>query len=258
MGKVRFEQESKTYHLPEMRDVTNGAETAFDKLLKSYPMYWGQDASVWQATKYVLQHNPADVFACVFRIVDVSCHFYWCFLPLNIIEEARAKEAKGTLTKDDIRKLDEQFSEIVGPVYEYADKIVGSIVEQAAPGSTFIIVSDHGFGYYKGSWSHTTQPQPPDGVLVLSGGPYKKGIQIQGASIYDITPTLLYQLHLPVANDMDGKILASAFSSDFTSSYQIARIKTWETGTAKGEQAPIPTENDQEILEDLRSLGYIQ
>lgn len=259
LGKARFELDSKPYGLPELRDVTqDGQVTAFDRLLKSYPDYWCQDAYVREASRYVLQHYDSQVFAVVFRITDVSSHFFWCYLPPNVLEEARKKEADGTLTKEDISRLDEQFSEIVGPVYSYADSIVGDIVKTAPPGSTFILVSDHGFAYYHGSWSHTTQPVPPDGILILSGGPYRKAAQVTGATIYDVTPTLLYQLHLPVADDFDGHVLRSAFTDEFAGANQMARIPTWETpGVKRGQEKPIVTPDDEQIKEDLRSLGYI-
>ncbi|PWT91655.1 MAG: hypothetical protein C5B54_04895 [Acidobacteria bacterium] len=257
ISKHKFEADSETFKLPEMKDVTEGADTGFDKLLHSYPMYWCQDAAVRQAAKYVLQHDSTQVFAVVYRITDVSSHFFWCFLPMQVLEEARKKEKEGTLTKDDIVKLDDQFADIIEPVYSYADQLVGDVVQSAPAGSSFIVVSDHGFGYYQGSWSHTTQPSPPDGILILSGGPFRKGIQISGASIYDVTPTLLYQLHLPVADDFDGKVLVNAFNEDFTRSHSIAHIKSWETGTKSAEK-PVATPDDKEMMEDLRSLGYLQ
>src|SRR5262249_14885597 len=129
LGKVRFEKDSKPYGLPELRNINPGGQvTAFNTLLDAYPMYWCQDSYVRQASKYVLEHYSVDLFAVVFRITDVSSHFFWCYLPPNVIEEARKKEADGTLTKQDITRLDEQFSDLVGPVYSYADTIVGDIV----------------------------------------------------------------------------------------------------------------------------------
>src|SRR5262249_6858331 len=143
ISKHKFQADSETFKLPEMKDVTEGADTGFDKLLHSYPMYWCQDAAVRQAAKYVLEHDSTQVFAVVYRITDVSSHFFWCFLPMQVLEEARKKEKEGTLTKDDIVKLDDQFADIIEPVYSYADQLVGDVVQSAPAGSTFIVVSDH-------------------------------------------------------------------------------------------------------------------
>ena len=259
ISKERAAREWKTFRLPDLYDVTqDGRITAFDKALRNYPQYWCQDASVWNASRYVLKNYPTTVFAVVFRIIDISSHFFWCYLPLDLLAEVREKASAETLTQQDIDRLDARFAQIIEPVYSYADRIVGQIMDSAPPGSTFIVVSDHGFAFYKTSYSHTTQRIPPSGILILKGGPYRKGVEIQGASIYDITPTLLYQLHLPVAKDFDGKVLSSAFRSEFTGTYQIVSIPTWETGNRPTDQKPIHSETDEETLEDLRALGYIQ
>jgi len=259
MSKTFAEKEWKEYHLPPLYDVTNdGKITAFDKALKAYPTYWCQDAAAWRASQYVLKHNPAKVFAVVFRIVDISSHFFWCYIPPKILEDARVKEEKGTLTQADVDRLDLEFSKLMEPIYSYQDKIIGQIMDDAPAGSTFIIVSDHGFGFHKGSYTHTTQRVPPKGVLILSGGPYQKNNELKDASIYDVTPTLLYQLHLPVARDFDGKVLSGAFRAQFRSDHQVAQIASWETGKPKIDQKPIPSGTDPETIEDLKALGYIQ
>ena len=258
IGRARAYKEWKEYKLPELYDVTNdGKITAFDKALKGYPNYWCQDAVVWDATRYVLKNHPARVFGVVFRIVDISSHFMWCYIPANILEDARTKAKEGKLTQQDIDRLDLEFAKIIEPVYNYADIIVGDIVKSAPPNSTFIVVSDHGFGFHRTSYTHTTQKVPPPGIVILSGGPYKRGAEIKGATIYDITPTLLYHLRLPVAKDFDGKPLMQAFQNPYRKDHRLAVISTWETGPAKTGERPIQSETDEETLEDLRALGYI-
>ncbi len=50
-----------------------------------------------------------------------------------------------------------------------------------------------------------------DGFLLLRGEGIRPGVQLQGGSISDVAPTLLYALALPVPRDADGKVLAGAF-----------------------------------------------
>lgn len=50
-----------------------------------------------------------------------------------------------------------------------------------------------------------------DGFLLLLGEGVRAGVQLQGGSITDVAPTLLYALALPVPRDADGKVLAGAF-----------------------------------------------
>jgi len=51
-----------------------------------------------------------------------------------------------------------------------------------------------------------------DGVLMLAGPDVRAGARIDGATLLDIAPTLLYTLHLPVPGIMDGRVLRDAFA----------------------------------------------
>lgn len=98
-----------------------------------------------------------------------------------------------------------------------------------------------------------------NGVIMMMGGPVKKGRRIHGASIFDVTPTVLYLLGYPVAEDMDGRVILEAFSEEFVASHPVRTISSYDeiiSRTYKGVQEE--TEADDEILEKLRALGYIQ
>jgi len=51
-----------------------------------------------------------------------------------------------------------------------------------------------------------------DGIFMAYGPDIKKQYTINNANIFDITPTLLHLLNLPVPSDMDGKVLTDIFS----------------------------------------------
>jgi hypothetical protein len=51
----------------------------------------------------------------------------------------------------------------------------------------------------------------PDGLLFLRGEGVRLGVQVPAAGIADVVPTLLYALGMPVARDLDGKVLGAAF-----------------------------------------------
>jgi hypothetical protein len=51
----------------------------------------------------------------------------------------------------------------------------------------------------------------PDGLWLARGDGVRRGVQVSGASLADVVPTLLYALGLPIARDLDGKVLAAAF-----------------------------------------------
>lgn len=50
--------------------------------------------------------------------------------------------------------------------------------------------------------------------LIVNGDDIRKGYVIKGATIYDILPTILYMLKLPIPRDIDGKILFDIFEEE--------------------------------------------
>ncbi|RJQ53805.1 MAG: hypothetical protein C4526_06220 [Nitrospiraceae bacterium] len=85
----------------------------------------------YKAASYLMTNKPWDFFMTVFIGMDRVQHYLWEYL-------------ESGLNKENIisRKIFEYFS--------YLDKLVGDIVALAGEDSTTIIMSDHGFGRYKG------------------------------------------------------------------------------------------------------------
>lgn len=52
------------------------------------------------------------------------------------------------------------------------------------------------------------------GIFLAYGKGIKKGRKIEGVKIYDIVPTILHILGLPIPNDVDGKVLMEIFEED--------------------------------------------
>lgn len=99
----------------------------------------------------------------------------------------------------------------------------------------------------------------PLGIAIFSGKKISKKQQLRSASIYDITPTVLYLMGLPLARDMRGKVLVEAVDKKFLRKNSIEYIDTYETDQ-KETKPPKPTrspEDEERIKETMRSLGYI-
>ena len=92
-----------------------------------------------------------------------------------------------------------------------------------------------------GSWA-----EAPAGVIVLYGSGIRAGTLLTGARLTDLTPTLLYALGLPVARDLDGRILTESFLPElleqpltFVPSYERLEPRSAEGGAAlNGPSAP--------------------
>ena len=72
----------------------------------------------------------------------------------------------------------------------------------------------------------------------------------------DVTPTLLYLAGLPVARDMDGRVLAEMIEDDFKNSNALQMVDTYRMGEILDLQGDPDAE--RRIKERLKALGYIQ
>jgi hypothetical protein len=80
----------------------------------------------------------------------------------------------------------------------------------------------------------------PDGVLLLAGEGVRPGVLLTGARLVDLVPTLCYGLGLPIARDLDGRVLTGAFEREFLARHPLTFLPSYETlegvgGGARGE-----------------------
>ena len=75
-------------------------------------------------------------------------------------------------------------------------------------------------------------------------------------SIYDIAPTVLTLLGLPVPADSDGRVLVEILEPGFLAEHPVTTLPSYDPYfTREGAVAEV---DEEEILEQLRSLGYIE
>jgi predicted AlkP superfamily phosphohydrolase/phosphomutase len=95
----------------------------------------------------------------------------------------------------------------------------------------------------------------PEGVFLAIGPGIRRGALVDGARIIDITPTILYALGLPVPEDLDGRVLTEAFTSEYLAANPVRR------GPPTRPPAPVQSRQDEYanavIEERLRALGYL-
>ena len=72
----------------------------------------------------------------------------------------------------------------------------------------------------------------------------------------DLTPTLLYLHHLPVARDMDGRVLSESIERDFKAANPVEMVDTYRMGETLDLQGDPDVEH--RIKQRLKALGYIQ
>ena len=128
-----------------------------------------------------------------------------------------------------------------------------------------MLVSDHGF--------HSDHLRPrgipaepagpavqhrPFGIFCMKGPHIQQDERIYGATLLDVTPTVLTLFGLPVGSDMDGRVLVQAFEEP----PQITRIPSWEQELGECGMHPADLRMDpaaaQAVLQQFVALGYIQ
>lgn len=94
-----------------------------------------------------------------------------------------------------------------------------------------------------------------DGILIIKGTHVRSGNKISGATILDVTPTILYLEKMPISQEVDGKILFSAISEDFQKTTSAQFIPESKIDKVTPSQK---VEFDKQVEERLKSLGYVQ
>ncbi len=139
--------------------------------------------------------------------------------------------------------------------YEFTDALIGVLAADFGPDDLVMIVSDHGFEAGHTSLGltgvHETK-KSIDGIVYACGPGIAPGGKAVDVSIYDITPTLLSWLGLPVARDMDGS------NASFLIAEEISPVDTYDTIALEfANPSELPSGVEGEIVEQLKSLGYL-
>lgn len=97
-----------------------------------------------------------------------------------------------------------------------------------------------------------------DALIIISGKDIRQHQRLSIATVYDIIPTVLYLLNLPVAADMPGKVLMSAIGLNILERKPVRYIDTYEKDKKSISQKSIRSPADEKIIKErMRSLGYI-
>jgi predicted AlkP superfamily phosphohydrolase/phosphomutase len=98
-----------------------------------------------------------------------------------------------------------------------------------------------------------------DGVLLVNGPPIKEKFELSGASVLDVTPTILALFRYPIARDFDGKVLNGVFEDDFFAQAGSEFIDSYEeeTTTTTQKQRRVK-ELNEDMIQQLKALGYLR
>ncbi|MFX0168070.1 MAG: alkaline phosphatase family protein [Candidatus Hodarchaeota archaeon] len=93
------------------------------------------------------------------------------------------------------------------------------------------------------------------GVFMAKGGWIKAGHSISEIDLQDITPTILHLFDLPIPDDVDGEVKEEIFLADSDPAKR--KPKFYTSKDEKRRQVQLSKQEEEEIKDRLRSLGYI-
>jgi predicted AlkP superfamily phosphohydrolase/phosphomutase len=148
------------------------------------------------------------------------------------------------------------YSGVVEEYYRYVDRAVARLAAVSDPDSVIVLVSDHGFDEERpGSFGHD---DAPDGLLVMAGVPIAPGSTTSGATIYDVSPTLLRLLGLAVPVEGPGRVLSELFSRDLPGDRPEREVTTYGLRPPASFASDLPASwSDEPTMELLEALGYL-
>ena len=174
----------------------------------------------------------------------------------------------------------ENLGDVITDYYAYIDRSVGALADALGPDGSVMIISDHGMQPYglKSDAAEVSQQKFSahhfrwsPGVIIAAGSRIRRvpgpktpeNLQQDDlrplGSIYDIAPTILTWMRIPLGRDMDGRPLPRLAADDFDISNQPETVSTHDTRVFLASRPTLRMDaaSHRERLEQLRSLGYI-
>ena len=96
----------------------------------------------------------------------------------------------------------------------------------------------------------------PDGIFLGRGPGIRAGVELDPFSILNVAPTMLYGLGLSIPDDLEGVPAIEAFEADYLQDRPV-RVDA-PTENPSIESASLPAEEELEVLERLKALGYLE
>lgn len=96
----------------------------------------------------------------------------------------------------------------------------------------------------------------PDGIFLAAGSGINQIEELQDIHIYEIMPSFLAWMGIPVSAELDGKPQLGFFNDDFKQSHPVLFVDSY--GIFEGiKPVKVPLDIDHELRKELESLGYI-
>jgi len=254
----------------DLRGCTFSAEV--EDLVKSSFWSFEADAGYHAAACWIFEQNQADLNIVYYGGPDVIAHRFWRYRQPEFYSYEIPEKEIAT------------FRRSIEEYYSLMDRMIGDLVELFPEKTRILVLSDHGMhpdfadGTAGGTKTNLSAHHldGPAGVLVAAGfGIRTDGIGIRTdkgldafldspepaelGSVFDITPTVLYLLDIPVGRDMNlGKVQKNILSPAQIQNRAIEFVDSHDEGFRPPTPSLSSEDADREFRDRMRKLGYLR
>jgi predicted AlkP superfamily phosphohydrolase/phosphomutase/tetratricopeptide (TPR) repeat protein len=238
--------------LPHLEKIDQENDRRFSQLCVTL----AECVSIHSAATWLMDNEPWDFFAVYYDAIDHFSHGFMRYHPPR----------QPQVSAEDF----ERYSSVISAAYVLHDRMLGTLLAKSGwrpdGGETrVILMSDHGFhpdhlrpGRIPDFPAGPAAEHSPYGIFVTAGPGIRKDALLTGVSVLDATPTVLAMYGLPVGEDMDGRVIESAFEQPPNA----GSIPCWEEVPGDDGRHPPHMRLDPvasaEAMEQLAALGYIE
>lgn len=230
--------------VPRAREIDQERD---DRLVKLAVLI-AQAASVQAAMCHLLRTRSWDFAGVYFSAID---HFGHHFMPYHPPRLPGVSASDAAI-----------YGDVMTGCYRFHDMMLEALLALAGEDATVMIVSDHGFLNNRlrpspDAWKNPEQWHRPFGVVCARGPAIRRGETLYGATLLDVTPTILALLGLPLGEDMDGR----AWLEILRAPVYPERTASWEDVPGDAGMHPADLRVDPgasaEMIRRLVQLGYM-
>ena len=185
------------------------------------------------------QHVPVELLMYYTHFHDGTNHHYW-----------KHEAHDDAFWFSGLSHPELEPSEVALISLRFLDDILVDILARLPEDATVVVLSDHGF-----DWREYKHHNAPPGVFIARGPGIAPGL-LPAGTVFDVAPTLLHWLGLPVADDMLGSPLAIAEPGG-PLDREVKRVASHGAAKPISSDGDLDPEELKKLEEELRALGYL-
>jgi hypothetical protein len=185
------------------------------------------DLTALRAARVLRAAVDPPFFAVYFFGLDVVGHSF---------ERFSRPEDFGDVDAEEVRR----YGRVLDRYVAFLMEVVGGLAAGLQPGDVLFVVSGYGMepvslprrlisGLARGGGMSGTHSDAPPGFLLAVGDGIRAGARVERASVLDLAPTILYLMGLPVARDMEGRVVTEALDEEFMREHPVTYIPSYES-----------------------------